>query len=142
MHTSHAEHAAVKSAARQYVDFASVPPSQWRMHDRLENWARWCRGASGEAARIGKAAPMFAMYRSTDARRAYGDDTSVPIDKMDAQAIHKAVAALPDKHRRALQWNYLNSRAPAEAARQLGLSLAGLAQMVGDARQMLVNRGA
>lgn len=127
---------------REYVDFAHVPPSQWAMHDRLENWARWCRGSERQAGDA--ASPMFALYRSTDAktkeRLAYGAPTEVPIDKMDAQAVQKGINALPDKHRRALHWSYLRPRNPTAQARELGLSLGGLADMVLAARQMLVNR--
>lgn len=126
----------------RYVDFAAVPPSQWAMHDRLENWARWCRGASGESARISPPSPMFSGFRSSDARRVYGDETTVPIDKMDAQRVAKGVAALPEKHRRSLHWLYVHgAKQPTEAARQLGLSREGLRDVVRDARQMLVNRG-
>lgn len=123
---------------RPYVDFAHVPPSQWSMHDRLTNWARWCRSREHVAV-----APGFGLFRSSDARtvRQYGAETSVPVDRDDAVRVAKGVAALPDKHRRALNWYYLASgRHPSGAARELGLTLAGLAEMVGNARMMLVNR--
>jgi DNA-directed RNA polymerase specialized sigma24 family protein len=123
---------------RTYVDFAAVPPSQWPMHDRLENWARWCRGSP--ARDTARGSPMFALYRSTDAKRAYGDDTAVPIDKLDAQRVAKGVAVLPDKHRRALNWSYLHPFSPGAMARELGVGLEGLAHLVRDGRQMLVNR--
>lgn len=123
---------------KRYVDFAAVPPSQWSMHDRLENWARWCRGRQGQSGGAGQ--PMFSLYRSSEARREYGEETSVPVDPIDAQAVAKGVAALPDKHRRALHWNYLHPRNPGGQARELGVSLEGLAQLVKDGRQMLVNR--
>jgi DNA-directed RNA polymerase specialized sigma24 family protein len=125
--------------ARRYVDFAAVPPSQWAIHDRLENWARWCRGRPGRDN--APASPMFALYRSTDAKRAYGDETTVPIDKLDAAVIAKAVAVLPDKNRRALHWSYVHPFRPSAMARELGVGLDGLAHLVRDGRQMLINRG-
>jgi DNA-directed RNA polymerase specialized sigma24 family protein len=125
--------------ARRYVDFAAVPPSQWKMHDRLENWARWCRGRT--ARDMAPSSPMFALYRSTDAKRAYGDETTVQIDKLDAAVIAKAVAVLPDKHRRALHWSYVKPHRPSAMARELGVGLEGLSQLIRDGRQMLVNRG-
>jgi DNA-directed RNA polymerase specialized sigma24 family protein len=126
--------------AKQYVDFSSVPPSHWPIHDRLENWARWCRGSQRQTGSAGS--PMFSLYRSTDAKRVYGEETAVPIDRMDATRIAKAVAVLPDKHRRALNWCYLHPRNPGGMARELGVQLEGLAHLVRDGRQMLINRGA
>jgi DNA-directed RNA polymerase specialized sigma24 family protein len=123
---------------REFVDFSSVPVSQWRIHDRLENWARWARGSQRQS---GTGSPMFSLYRSSDAKRAYGEDTSIPVDPIDAQAVAKGVAALPDKHRRAIHWNYLHPRNPSGAARELGVSLQGLADLVRNGRQMLLNRG-
>lgn len=123
---------------RQYVDFSAVAPSQWAMHDRLLNWARWCEGRDG---RSGDAAPMFALYKSTDGRREYGAETSVPVKKDDAQRLAKGIAQLPDKHRRALHWYYLRPRAPTAKARELGVSHEGLATLVQHARLFLINQG-
>lgn len=120
---------------RKYVDFASVPESQWDVHDRLQNWAKWCNGREGR-----NIAPMFGLYRSEAlARREYGAATSVPLDRMDALELAKAVVALPDKHRMALQWHYLKPRKPLQMARALGVSLDGLAELVRVARTMLAN---
>lgn len=120
---------------RQYVDLASVPESQWDMHERLLNWQRWANGREGR-----NTAPMFGLYRSEAlAKREYGAATSVPLDRMDALELAKAVVALPDKHRRALQWHYLKPRKPIHMARELGVSLDGLAELVRLARTMLAN---
>lgn len=127
-----------RPARRPSVDFATVPVSQWRIHDRLENWARWARGMQRQVGEAGS--PMFNLYRSSEAKRAYGEETSVPVDAMDAQAMAKGVAALPDKHRRALHWNYLHPRNPVGAARELGVSMQGLADLVRWGRVMLINR--
>lgn len=125
---------------RPQVDFASVPPSQWAMHDRLLNWAKWARGSSRFDRMPGT--PMFGLYRSSDARREYGaTETSVPIDNRDATRIQVGVSALPDKHRRALHWCYLHPKNATSMARELGLSLQGMAQMIKDARTTMINRG-
>jgi hypothetical protein len=129
-----------RPAPRPYVDFASVPPSQWQMHDRLENWARWCRGTGRQS---GRGSPMFALFRSTArARTPYGEHTAVPIDRLDAARVQVGVSALPDKHRRAIHWHYLHPGNPSAAARELAVTLEGLRGLVVDGRQMLVNRGA
>lgn len=128
---------------RRHVDFASVPPSQWKMHDRLELWARWCRGGSGESARIGDAAPMFSLYRSTDAKRQYGEETSVPVEKDDALRIHFAIVhpTFDPQCRRALQWSYLKPRDPTGKAREMNVTMQTLADLVRAGRAMLIDRG-
>jgi hypothetical protein len=127
---------------REYIDFAHVPVSQWKIHDRLENWAKWCRGSEQQSGAAGS--PMFALYQSTDAKRKerlYGALTEVPVDHMDATRIAAAVGVLPDKHRRALQWSYLHPRNPSAMARELGADLAGLAHLVVAGRFKLMDMG-
>jgi hypothetical protein len=133
------EAAARNRVTRTPVDFASVPPSQWAMHDRLLNWAKWARGSARFDRMPGS--PMFNLYRSSNARREYGvTETSVPIDHKDATRIQVGVTALPDKHRRAIHWSYLHPKKASDMARELGLSLEGMAQIIKDARQFLINR--
>ena len=98
---------------KRSVDFAAVPVSQWKMHDRLENWARWARGSQAQRGKAGS--PMFDLYRSGDAKRAYGEETSVPIDKDDAIRVAKAVGHLPPQKRAAIHWYYLRPRNPADS---------------------------
>lgn len=124
---------------RLRVDFASVPPSQWQIHDRLTNWARWCRGRQGQFGDAGS--PMFELFKSDNWGRAYGEETSLPIDSMDAQRVAKGVYALPYKHRKAIHWCYIKPRDAMRKARELAVSLEGLAELVREARTMLVNRG-
>lgn len=122
------------------VDFAAVPPSQWEMHDRLENWAKWCYGRT---PRDSDTSPMFNLHRS-DAweDREYGAATVVPIDKFDAADIAKGVAQLPEKHRKAIQWRYLMGCKNVKGkAQELAVSFQGLADLVKDGRQMLINKG-
>lgn len=124
---------------RRYVDFAHVPVGQWKIHDRLENWARSIRGGDKQS---GKASPMFAFYRSTEANRVYGAESSIPVNQPDAVLIAKGIVALPDKHRRAVDWYYASrAKNPIAQARELGQTMEGLAQLVIDGRQMMLNRG-
>lgn len=128
------------TAARVYVDFNAIPPSHAEIHTRLLNWASWCRPTQSDSMGV---SPMFRMYRSTArARREYGATTHVSVDGLAAAAMEKAVQALPQKHRAALRWSYVDRRHPASAAAALAVSLQGLAQLVVDARTMLINRGA
>lgn len=124
-------------ATRTEIDFHAVDESHAGIHRRLENWARWCNGSSGPSA-----SPMFRLFISP--ARARGGDIvmfSVPVDRSDAIRISKAVIALPDKHRAAIQWCYVKPVSPRRAASAIGTSLEGLAQYVRDGRTMLINRG-
>lgn len=119
------------------VDFNAVEPHQVAIDARLTNWARWANGKSGQ-----QCSPMFRLYRSSEARRADHDDRPAPIDSLDAQRIQKAVAGLPTPHRLALSWCYIQRTNARKAAEVLGESLPGLARLIRDGRQMLINRGA
>lgn len=123
---------------RTFVDLSSVPEHQWDMDRRLRNWAASCRGGDKQS---GKSAPIFGLFRSGDARRAYGEETTVPVDRSDAVRVSKGVIALPGKHRSAIDWYYLHPRNPMKKASELGLTLQGLSEHVIQARQMLINKG-
>jgi hypothetical protein len=122
---------------RAYVDFATVPEHQLAIDARLVNWANAMRGGDKQS---GKAAPMFVLYRSSDARRVYGTETVVPVNRSDAVIIGKEVGFLPDKHRKAIHWCYVHPGSPARAAREIGVTHQRLAELVIDARDMLINR--
>jgi hypothetical protein len=126
------------------VDFSEVEDAQWPMHRRLENWAAWSRGdPGGERSRKAKSAPMFRLYRSSDARREYGAPTTVPVNSADALAIHFAILR-PDfdpLQRGALQWCYLRPRDPARKARDMGVELGELRDLVRAGRQALIDMG-
>jgi hypothetical protein len=124
---------------KEYVDFNSVPPHQLEMHDRLENWARFCRGGDKRSGQAGS--PMFSLYRSTDAKRKYGEATAVPVRREDGAILHGAIASLPDKPRKALHWYYLRPKAPALEAFRLEVSLAGLRDLIVGGRQLLIDKG-
>lgn len=124
---------------KEYVDFNVIPPQQVAMHIRLENWARFCRGGDKQAGKAGS--PMFDLYRSSDARRAYGTETSIPVNKEDGAKLHGAVASLPDKPRRALQWCYLRPKAPGLESVRLGVTMEGLRDLILEGRELLTERG-
>lgn len=126
-----------KREPKQQVHFEVVPRSQWAIHERLENWARWCRGRQAPSS-----SPMFRMYRSPAmAREQYGATTKVSVDTHDAQKIHEGIKALKERYRAALNWYYLNPVKPSKACREIGTDMDGLYQLIFDARSMLM-RGA
>lgn len=120
---------------REAVDFHFVPEHQEAMHMRLLNWARAQRNSSGSAT-----APMFRQYRSSD--QWAQPNVSMPVDQRDAAKINKAWQQLPGKHRASLAWHYITPGSPTKACKGIGCTMADLARLVVDGRQMLVNRGA
>lgn len=121
-----------------YIDFHQVEEKHLSIHTRLLNWALWCNGTGGATT-----SPMFRLYRApARARGAEHAWSSVAVDGMDAQRIAKAITHLPETHRRALHWCYIKPINPKRAAAEQGTTLAGLALLVRDGRQMLVNRRA
>lgn len=118
------------------IDFHAVEPHQREMDRRLENWGRWCNGSYAPLT-----SPMFRMTPPPPRVRgemAYQSADSV--DRMDAQAIAKAVAQLPEKHRAAINWHYVKPVSPKRACQSIGVGMDGLAELVRDGRQMLINR--
>ena len=121
-----------------HIDFHAVPDEQLEIHERLVNWGRWCNGSGGPAT-----SAMFRLY-ITPARGRSGDGVTygMPVDTGDASRIAKAGVALPEGHRAAINWHYVKPVSPRRAAAALGTTLTGLALLVRDGRQMLVNRRA
>lgn len=119
---------------REAVDFHFVPEHQEAMHLRLLNWARAQRNSSGSAT-----APMFRQYRSSD--QWAQPNVSMPVDQRDAARINAAWQQLPGKHRAAIGWHYVTPGSPTKACKGIGCTMADLARLVVDGRQMLVNRG-
>lgn len=118
---------------RGHVDFFLVEYKHLAIHGRLENWARWCR--NGPASRV---QPMFRLYRSTDIWAQH--EPAIPVDSLDAAHMQKAVTKLPKPNSGALCWYYLKPVDPKRAARAAATTLEGLALLVRDGRQMLVNK--
>lgn len=122
---------------REEPDFHRVEEKHHAIHARLQNWAVWCDGRMAPAV-----SPMFQMVRSSQARGAEASWSAIAVDGLDAQRIAKAVASLPEPHRRALHWCYIKPVNARKAAREQGTTLEGLSLLVRDGRQMLVNRKA
>ena len=121
---------------KQYADLTYVPPEQRPLDLRLHNWARW---ATVHGARFIQ--PMFKLYRPEEMRdedRHQGK--SAPIDASDALKIEKAVVALPDKHKLAVIWAYRSRANTKQACQIIGVTRLGLAGLIVDGRQMMVNR--
>lgn len=122
-----------------YIDFHAVEEKHLAIHQRLLNWALWCNGSGAPST-----SPMFRLYIASARARSHDGITygASSVDKMDAAKIAKAVAALPEHHRHAVNWCYVKPIAPIRAARAIGVSLDGLALLLRDGRQMLINRKA
>lgn len=120
---------------RAKVDFHAVEEHQRPMDKRLENWARWSNGRPGASV-----SPMFRLYRSPATARGDCNTGGVAVDGIDAMRMGKGVAHLPEPHRIALAWAYIDRTAPRRACQALGVSMEGLALYVRDGRQMLINR--
>lgn len=118
---------------KQAQDFSHVEPHQSAVHDRLLNWARWVTPGSPSMV-----SPMFRQYRS-HAWQWHTPEIRLTCDSLDAMAVEKIVAKLPAKHRDAVRWAYVHRCTPAIAIREMGVSYDGLAKLLRDGRQMLIN---
>lgn len=119
---------------RDFVDFHFVAPEQILMHDRLLNWSRWVRVTAPRWQ-----ASIWRMGKS-NTRQWHAPEVREETDILDAQAMEKAVAKLPDKHRDAIRWSYVYRTTPMQARKRLGVTNEGLQRLVVDARTMLQNR--
>ncbi len=125
---------------RDAIDFHEIRPQHLAVHERLCNWARYVsvgrRGGGGIH-------PMFRSFRSSEVWAA-PDSMGIPVDNIDGSAMEKAVAALPEKHRGAVQWHYVYSGwgvSIFKACRLLAVRQDTLNELVHDGRAMLKNRG-
>lgn len=126
-----------RAVKRAVIDFHAVEPHQQEMDRRLQNWARWCNGgwsnAYPDTCAMFRMAPPPARVRG---EVAYGAPS---VDKVDAAKVARAVFGLPEKHRKSIHWAYIKPNSPVKKARELGLTMEGLAKHLRDARQMLIN---
>lgn len=122
-----------------YIDFHAVAREHFKIHERLTNWGRWCNGSYAPGV-----APGFELYRSpADSNSESLDDlTTVRIDGGDACRVNSLVLTLPENRRAALNWCYCRPIAPKRQARDMGISPAELAWLLGDGRQRLMDQGA
>jgi len=119
---------------RAHIDFNAVEQHQHDIDARLRNWGRWCNGSSGPAT-----SPMFRMTPPAPRQRGDGATYSDSVDGADAAKLAPAVSALPEKHRAAVNWAYVRPVSPKRACQAIGTSMEGLAQLLRDGRQMLIN---
>lgn len=121
---------------RAYVDFSHVSEKHREIDKRLYNWAAWCVVHGGRFVQ-----PMFRNYRSDESfDDVHAQQKPLPIDPSDALKIERAVVMLPESHKLATVWFYRIKTQPMRACKALGVSRAGLAELIGDARQILLNR--
>lgn len=113
------------------VDFTKVHPEHEAIHDRLLNWARWCRGSRGQNVH-----PMFRQYRND-----YWEPSPAPScsNVLDAVEVQKIMKDLPERHRIALQWFYVVKCGPRRICMALGESTSGLETLVHNGRAMAKN---
>ena len=119
---------------RDSIDFHHVPPHQKAMDERLINWARYVK----PKPMPWKTHPMFRGYKSSEV---YAQEISVPVNILDGHKIEKAVSVLPEKERAAVRWAYVFRSHPRRMCTRLAVTEQGLADLIVDGRQMLVNRG-
>jgi len=119
---------------RDFVDFSLVPEHQQAIHARLENW-----GLSQRNHEKRGISPGFEQYQSGNVWMTLEPKTVV--DQKDAQRIAKGVRELPAKQALAVSWYYVKGTSPMRARKSIGVTAEGLAALVIDARQMLINRG-
>jgi DNA-directed RNA polymerase specialized sigma24 family protein len=116
------------------IDLTEVKPIHLVIHDRLLNWARWCRGGNGGTA-------MQPMFRGFRAGYEEPPVVAVPIDSLDGHRVEKLVVGLPEKHRTILQWAYVRPYIPVRRVCQvLAIPYRELPSMLHDARAMVRNR--
>jgi len=83
------------------------------------------------------------MFKQARTPKQWEEDAhiAVPIDTLDGHVIEKAVSALPEKHRTVIRWAYVYPYVPEnKIRRECGLTRDALADMLIDARTMLINR--
>lgn len=119
---------------KNYVDYTLVATEHAAIHERLQNWARWCK-----AGRTGWA--MHPMWRHlVEKEQKENPVVSIPVDTLDAHFVEKAVFQLPEKHRQAVRWSYVFRGNPVGACRLIAVSKERLAELVSEGRSMLINR--
>lgn len=118
----------------EIVDYNHVPDHHRAIHELLENWAAWVR----PRAHGWHTQPMFRMYQSK-ARQWESPVIRNQVNTLDAMKMEKAVAALPEKHRDAIRWSYVDRSNPIGMAKKLAVSKQGLADLVDAGRTMLKN---
>lgn len=119
---------------RETVDFNYVPPHQTAIHERLTNWSRWVRVRP-------HGWQTHPMWRAARTNRQWDIDPHIHVDcdTLDALLIERTVSKLPEKHRTATRWAYVLGNDPMGMARSLGVSRAGLLELICTGRTMVGN---
>jgi hypothetical protein len=120
------------------VDFFLVPDNQLEMHARLLNWARFIRPSWSPQQH-----PMWNKSISGRRGSSGGVDPMDGTDTGDGMKLEREVAKLPESHREAVRWYYVNVRGETlmAARRRMGVTVEGMVRLVNDGRLMLRNRG-
>jgi DNA-directed RNA polymerase specialized sigma24 family protein len=121
---------------RDLIDFFAVHDQHLRIHQQLEDWARWVK----VRPHGWQVAPMFRQYRSK-AWQWERPDLKATVNIPQAVEMEKAVSLLPEKHREAIRWVYVFSGSPVAMARRLAVTKEGLMELVHAGRTILKNRG-
>jgi hypothetical protein len=117
------------------IDFHHVEDGHKEIDKALQNWARWVR-----VSHVSWVSPMFRQAQS-NARQWHQPEIRETCDLIAAQAMEKAIYQLPERHRYAVRWRYVYCGDPYKAQKKLGATQDGLAKLIRDGLQMLVNRG-
>lgn len=119
-----------------YIDFHAVPQHHIAIHERLVNWGRWLNPPETPSV-----APGFSLYRSSaQARGAESSWSAIGIDGGDAARINSLVQTLPVQIRAAIAWCYVKPINPRAAARDIGVTLDGLADLLREGRQRVLQQ--
>lgn len=118
---------------RDAVDFHAVLAHHAAIHERLQDWAIWCKPPPRA-----ECSPMFRLYRPSETQEARNPTRT--LNTLDCQKIERAVCELAEKQARALRWSYVTRRSPVMACRSIGCTLVELAEFVDAGRQELLDR--
>ena len=118
------------------IDFHEVRDEHLGIHARLNDWSRWVR----VRPHGWQVQPMFRQYRSKSWQW-HERILITPVNTLEAVEMEKAVSQLPEKHREAIRFAYVWCCGPVPVAKRLGVSKAGLMDLIHAARTMLTNRG-
>lgn len=118
-------------------DFTHVHTRHDAVHAQLEAWGRWVRVTPKEWG----TQPMFRGYQSKARQWEVSPTIRVPINTLEALAVERSVALLPDQHRDALRWFYVFAWIhPGVVMRRMGVNSSQLLALLHEGRDMLANR--
>lgn len=116
------------------IDFFYVEPQHQAIHQDLENWARYVE----DRRRAGQA-PIWRLGKS-HGRQWHAPELRAAVDTLAGMRMEKAVYALPEKHRDAIRWCYVEKCSPASTIKRLAVTYEGLFALIRSGRTILVNR--